>query len=56
MRRFGLGLGLGLPGPQFPVVPDSGLPPPPEGFAYVVNEDGDFYVNGDGAYYITEIE
>ncbi|GLK49618.1 hypothetical protein GCM10017620_25910 [Brevundimonas intermedia] len=36
---------------------DDGVPPdPPSGFAYVVNDEGSYFVDGNGAYYIMEIE
>lgn len=38
----------------FQIVVSAGLPPPPEGFAYVVDSDGAYYVDGDGKYWTHE--
>jgi hypothetical protein len=34
---------------------DEPFPRPPEGFAYVVNSEGDYFVNSDGVYFIQEL-
>lgn len=47
--NFRIGLGIGS---QFQT---GGSLIPPEGFAFVVDADGNYVVDGDGAYIVTEI-
>ncbi len=56
MQRVGLGLGLGLPGPQFPANPWAEPPPLPEGFAFLVDPEDNFIISPDGDFWITENE
>ena len=40
---------------QMGVVRGGGLPPPPAGFAYWIDDDGAYFVDDDGAFVLLEV-
>ena len=49
-----LGIGLGINSLSTTITPPTFAPP--EGFAFVVTDDGEYVLDGDGNYVVTETE
>ena len=55
MAQFNQGQAIGSGGFGNVTAEHGGFPPPPAGFAYLVNAGGAYIVNADGAYILAKV-